>query len=50
MKLFKEPPEFENFVVVDDVDDDDDCAATESFPRGLCQRLCDAKFAGQLNT
>ncbi|VDN91725.1 Uncharacterized protein BM_BM7939 [Brugia malayi] len=31
-------------------EDCDDAAATGSFPRGLCQRRCDAKFAGQLNT
>ncbi|CAG9531475.1 unnamed protein product [Cercopithifilaria johnstoni] len=42
MKLFKEA-ETED-------DDDNDAVAIRSFPRGLCQRRCDAKFAGQLNT
>ncbi|VDN30759.1 unnamed protein product [Gongylonema pulchrum] len=33
---------------VDSADDDDD--DTASHARGLCQRRCDARFAGQLNT
>ncbi|VDO71929.1 unnamed protein product [Onchocerca flexuosa] len=39
MKLFKEAEA-----------EDDDAAANGSLPRGLCQRRCDARFAGQLNT
>ncbi|VDK81551.1 unnamed protein product [Onchocerca ochengi] len=41
MKLFKE---------AEAEAEDDDAAANGSLPRGLCQRRCDARFAGQLNT